>query len=70
MELQQIDVYIDKNGQVRVEVRGAKGRTCLELTEDLEQALGGKVTAREMTPEATEAVAESAQDRLQRRVGQ
>jgi hypothetical protein len=52
MELQEIEVYIDKDGTVRIEVRGAKGNSCLELTKGLEKALGGQVEAREMTPEA------------------
>jgi hypothetical protein len=54
MEIQEIDVYLDKTGQVRLEVRGVKGRTCLEITTELEQALGGEVTAREFTPDAYE----------------
>ena len=55
MELQEIEVFIDPNGQVRIEVRGVKGAACLDLTKALEQALGGQVEAREMTPEALEA---------------
>ena len=54
MELQEIDVYIDENGQVRLEVRGVKGQGCLELTKDLEAALGGAVEERRLTPEAFE----------------
>ncbi len=64
MELQEIDVYIEKNGEVKIEVRGAKGTTCLDLTRDLEAALGGEVLSREMTPEATESVSEWDADRL------
>ena len=55
MELQEIDVFIDQDGQVRIEVRGVKGGACLDLTATLEQALGGQVEARQMTPEADEA---------------
>ncbi len=54
MEIQDIEVYIEKDGQVRVEVRGVKGMSCLEITKGLEEALGGQVEAREMTPEAYE----------------
>ncbi|HHY89730.1 MAG TPA: DUF2997 domain-containing protein [Chloroflexi bacterium] len=54
MELQQIEVTIDKKGQVQVQVRGVKGLECLEITKDLEAALGGEVILREMTPEALE----------------
>ena len=31
MELQEIDVFIEKDGQVRLEIRGAKGTQCLDL---------------------------------------
>ncbi len=54
MDLQEIEVFIDKDGQVKIHVRGAKGLQCLDLTKDLEAALGGEVIAREMTPEALE----------------
>ena len=54
MELQEIDVIIDKDGQVRIEVRGVKGRYCLDLTSGLEAALGGQVEDRQMTPESQE----------------
>ncbi|MEI6047126.1 MAG: DUF2997 domain-containing protein [Chloroflexota bacterium] len=54
MELQEIDIYIEKDGQVRLEVRGVKGQSCLDLTKALEEALGGEVSSREMKPEAYE----------------
>ena len=54
MELQEIEVFIDPDGQVRVEVRGVKGTQCLDLTRSLETALGGQVLDREMRPEAYE----------------
>lgn len=60
MEMQEITVVIAPDGQVKIEVNGLKGQGCLELTEQLEQALGN-VTAREMTPEASMHV-EVAQD--------
>ena len=62
MELQEIEVFIDKDGKVRIEVRGVKGMSCLDLTKDLEEALGGEVEDREMTPEAYETVQEQVQD--------
>lgn len=52
MELQQIDVFIDKHGQVRIEVRGVAAGRCLDLTRELETALGGQITQRQMTHEA------------------
>ena len=54
MELQEIDVIIEKDGQVRIEVRGVKGPSCLDLTKELEAALGGQVEDRQMTPEGQE----------------
>lgn len=54
MELQEVEITIDKNGQVQVQVRGVKGAQCLELTKDLEEALGGEIVLREMTAEALE----------------
>ena len=56
MDLQEIDVFIDKDGKVRIEVRGVKGKACLDITQALEAALGGQVEKREMTPEADEGV--------------
>ncbi len=53
MDVQEIEVTINKNGQVEIQVHGVKGLQCLEITAPLEQALG-KITLREMTPEALE----------------
>jgi len=58
MELQEIDVFIDENGEVKLEIRGVKGQKCLDLTQDLEAILGGEIISREMTPEAGETVQE------------
>jgi hypothetical protein len=63
MELQEIEVLIDEDGRVHIEVRGVKGMGCLDLTQDLEEALGGEIESREMTPEAYETVQEQVQDR-------
>ena len=52
MEFQEINVIIQPDGQVRLEVHGVKGESCLDLTRDLEAILGGEVLLREMTPEA------------------
>jgi len=54
MEIQEIEITIDKNGQVQLHVRGLKGKQCLDLTSELEAALGGQVLDRQMTPEALE----------------
>jgi len=49
MEIQEIEIIIDKNGEVKIQVHGTSGTTCLDLTADLEAALGGEVISREMT---------------------
>lgn len=68
MELQEIDVFIDADGTVRIEVRGVKGAACLDLTRALEAALGDQVESREMTPETyEEATPEQVAERLRRR---
>ena len=54
MELQEIEVIIGKDGQVQIQVRGVQGVKCLELTKELEAALGGDIIARIMSPEALE----------------
>ena len=68
MELQEIDIFIEKDGQVRLEVRGVKGPGCLDLTRDLEKALGGQVE-REMRPEAYEQIQEQQFNQNQQRQG-
>ena len=62
MELQEIDVWIDKSGNVKIEVRGVKGDGCLELTRELEANLGGDVESREMSSEFYESVEESVEN--------
>jgi hypothetical protein len=54
MELQEIEVVIDTNGEVQLHVCGVKGNSCLELTSELEAALGGQIASRQMTAEAME----------------
>lgn len=54
MELHEIEVVIDKIGQVQLAVRGVKGGRCLELTKGLEAVLGADVVSRELTGEAGE----------------
>ena len=61
MELQEIDVFIEKDGQVKIEVRGVEGKSCLDLTKDLEAVLGNQTISREMTPEADEVGQEQVQ---------
>jgi hypothetical protein len=65
MDLQEVEVFIEPDGRVRVEVRGVKGPSCLDVTRALETALGGKVEDRQLTPEAHEAAQEQAQQQRQ-----
>jgi hypothetical protein len=50
-EIQEIEVYVQPDGSVRIEVSGIKGKKCLDITKALEEALGGQVTARNHTGE-------------------
>ncbi|MBE9202491.1 DUF2997 domain-containing protein [Synechocystis salina LEGE 06099] len=63
MELQEINVFIEKNGQVSLEVNGVKGMSCLDLTQELETMLGGEVIERELTGEAHQIVQEVEQEK-------
>lgn len=40
MELQEMEITIDKEGRIQVKVRGVQGTGCLALTKDLENAAG------------------------------
>ena len=62
MEIQEIEVTIDENGEVKIQVHGTQGTTCLDLTADLEAALGGEVISREMTSDADATVQEQVKD--------
>jgi hypothetical protein len=68
MDLEEIEVFIDKDGQVHIQVRGVKGTTCLDLTRGLEEALGGEVELREMRPEAHETNPQAIQPDQQQRL--
>jgi hypothetical protein len=65
MELQEIEIFIDPDGKVRIQVRGIKGTACLDITKELEEALGGQIELREMTPEALEEAVTEQVQRLQ-----
>ena len=69
MEIHELAVTIEENGQVRLEVRGVKGEGCLELTKELEAALGGQVLSRQMTAEASDTCAEQTQQHLWQKTG-
>ena len=54
MNIQEIEIFINPDGQVRYEVRGVKGKKCLDITKDLEADLGGEILSREETWEMME----------------
>ena len=60
MTLEEVKVTIDEEGNVKVTIFGTKGPTCLEITEKLEQLLGGQVE-REFTSEYYQRVEEQKQ---------
>jgi len=51
MELQEIEVIINPNGQVSMHLSGVKGESCLAITRQLEESLGGKILQRDKTAE-------------------
>lgn len=46
----ELEISIDAQGEVSINVIGAKGKKCLDLTKDLEEALG-IVKERETKPQ-------------------
>jgi hypothetical protein len=68
-ELQEIDVFIEFDGTVKIEVRGVKGRKCTSLTKNMEQLLGGEVVDRNYSDEFNEEpLFELDPDRLKTRI--
>lgn len=45
----ELEISISSDGEVTIQVQGAKGKSCLDITKDLEDALG-IVTSRETKP--------------------
>jgi hypothetical protein len=66
-EIQEIDVYIQDDGSVRIEVRGVKGAKCLDITAQMEELLGGDITARDLTDEYHEQAQEDTEEQKQDR---
>ncbi|BBB90361.1 MAG TPA: DUF2997 domain-containing protein [Methylomusa anaerophila] len=66
MDQQELEITIDANGKVSIKVAGAKGGECLDITKNLEEALG-EVERREFTPEYYQAPADGNKIRTNRR---
>jgi hypothetical protein len=47
---EEFEITIGPNGEIQIEVKGAKGKSCVELTAFLEQALG-EVKSKDFKPE-------------------
>lgn len=62
MDVNEIEVTIEEDGSVTVNVTGVQGQSCLDITAQLEQELGGLVESREMKPEALESAVEQNKD--------
>lgn len=45
--MKTITFEIDPTGHVKIHVEGVKGRSCVDLTKDIEAALGGAVTKKQ-----------------------
>ena len=54
MDIQEIEVTINKNGKVEIHMKGFKGEECITVTKELEQALGGEVDVRKFLAEYLE----------------
>lgn len=50
MEMQELEIVIDREGKVQVAVRGVHGEGCLAITRNIETAVG-TVEEREYTAE-------------------
>jgi hypothetical protein len=50
MEMQELEIVIDREGRVQVRVQGAHGEGCLAVTKNLENAVGA-VEDRAYAPE-------------------
>ena len=57
MKALEIEVVVGEDGGVTIHVQGTKGKTCTDLTAEVEEALG-KVTRRTATREACEVALE------------
>jgi Protein of unknown function (DUF2997) len=40
LEMQELEIIINAEGNIGVRVKGSKGDRCLEMTKDLEESLG------------------------------
>lgn len=48
-ELQEVEVVIDPRGNIKAHVKGAKGQSCLRITEEMFQLLGNQIEQQQLT---------------------
>jgi hypothetical protein len=58
MHVEEVEVIIHPDGRVEIQVFGAEGAKCLDITRDLEAALGNQIESRTMTADAVATVQE------------
>jgi hypothetical protein len=51
MDMQEIQVNINKDGKVSVSLQGVKGKACLDITKELETLLGNEIMDRKFKHE-------------------
>jgi uncharacterized protein YktA (UPF0223 family) len=51
MPMHELDITIDPQGRVKVHVKGAKGKKCLEYVELFKEILQGEVKEKQLTSE-------------------
>jgi len=61
--MKKIKITLHKDGTQKIEVLGACGAECVELTRELEQRLGRPLGERELKPEYHEAESEAEPER-------
>ena len=61
MNIETVKVVINSDGQVVVEVDGAHGPICLQVTDDIVKMLGGEVLSQQLTSQYYEEQAVSEQ---------
>ena len=57
MDMKELDITIDREGKVRIAVRGGHGEDCIGLTRKIEEVVG-VVEERELLPEYYEQAAD------------
>ncbi len=50
-QLQEVEIIIDAEGNVKAHVRGVQGTSCIDITKEMFQMLGNQVMDRQLTDE-------------------